>query len=134
MKNKMNKKAWIRITEAFIAVLIILGAVIVILSRAAPVSNISEQVYEKQNSILKMIGNNDSLRGDILNGKNERVNNFILTVIPSSWNFTTVICKPEEICNGNIPFDRDVYSSETLISSNLTLYNIKKLRFSVWVK
>lgn len=134
INKKYDTKAWIRIVEAFFAILIVLGAVVVIMSKQPIQNNIGSDVYDRQANILQIVSNNETLRSDILVGDNSRVNSAISFIIPSSWEFSTAICNPNDICNGDIPLDREVYSSEVLISSNLTYYNVKKLRFFVWVK
>ena len=52
--NKKDRKAWLRIIEAFLAILIIFGAVLVILSRQPEQADISEGVYERQRQILEV--------------------------------------------------------------------------------
>ncbi len=134
MKNK-NKKAWIRITEAVISILIVFGAVLVIMSNQVEKIDISDVVYEKQIQILEIISKNESLRNEVIGGETEEVNKFILKNIPNTWNFTTNICEVDEICNDNTPNDREVYVSETIMSANLTDYpeaRTRKLRFFVW--
>ena len=133
--NKKNTKAWVRIVEAFIAVLIITGAVLVILSRENKTDNSSSsKIYEKQMNILNIIAKNESLRQKIIIGENQEVDNAISLMISNNWNFTTNICNVDEICNAGTPNDRDVYVSEIIVSSNLTQYSPKKLRFFVWIK
>jgi len=134
-----NKKAWIRITEAVISILIVLGAVLVITSNQVEKIDISDVVYEKQVNLLEIISKNESLRNEVIGGETggetEKINEFILKNIPNTWSFTTNICEVDEICNDGTPNDRDVYVSETIISANLTDYPeaiTRKLRFFVW--
>ena len=75
--NKKDRKAWLRIIEAFLAILIIFGAVLVILSRQEQKPDISEGVYERQRQILEIISKNNSLRADIIAGDNTQVNRTI---------------------------------------------------------
>ena len=132
-----NKKAYIRIIESVIAIMIIMGVVLVILSNQVQKVDISEEVYEKQRYIIDVITNNESMRTEIVGGRTETVNDFISKNLPNTWDFTTNICEVEEVCNKNTPNDRDIYVSETIISSNLTDYpnaRSRKLRFFVWRK
>lgn len=135
---RKNKKAWLRIVEAFIAIMIILGAVLVVLSKQTKKADISELVYERQNNILEIIANNESLREGVLSGETEKINNFIGLGLPSNWGYATSLCNIKEICGSSAtPNDRDVYVSETIISANLTDYpdgRTQKLRFFVWRK
>ena len=137
--NTKERKAWLRIVEAFLAILIIFGAVLVILARQPAKADISEDVYETQRQILDVISKNNELRSEIINTTNTqnniKVHTAISSMIPASWNFATNICNLDMICAnpGNYE-NRDVYSTEVLITANLTIYNPKKLRFFVWSK
>jgi len=133
----MNNKAFIRIVEAVIAILIISAVVLIIASNNVQRVDISEEVYDKQRYILDVISNNESMRSEIINDKTDSIDLFISKNIPSSWAFTTNLCGVEEVCNQNTPNDRDLYVSETIISANLTDYpdtELKKLRFFIWRK
>jgi hypothetical protein len=135
MKKKIDRKAWIRIVEAFIAIVIILGAIIIIMSRQPADTDISESVYEKQKQILKIITENEALRNEVLQGENALVNQTIKKMIPTSWDFATSVCPIESVCpNPTAVFDREVYTTEALVMSNLTEHNPRKIRFFVWVK
>jgi len=133
--RKMNKRGWLRIVEAVIAILIIIGSVLVILSRQGTQSNVENEIYQKQKQVLDMISENNSLRGDILIGDNSEVNNAIKNFIPTSWDYSTNICEPTEVCPNPIGiYDKEVYVSEKLITSTLTENNPKKLKLFVWIK
>jgi len=131
--QKKDIKAWLRIVEAFIAILIIIGIVLTILSKQSPGANISESVYEKQRNILNIISKNNGLRVYVLAGNNVEINNVIDDMIPVSWNYATEICELDSICNSaSTPNDKEVYTTEVVITSTLTQYSPKKLRFFVW--
>ena len=135
--QKIDRKAWIRILEVFLAILLMLGAILIIMNRRPVESDISDEVYEKQRQILEIISKNDSLRGKIIIGENTEVNDAISQMLPQSWNFSTNICEINNVCNnpqGSEVFEKDVYSTEVLVTSTLTDYSPKKLRFFVWVK
>jgi len=137
MKNKMNKKAYIRIIEAVLGIMLIMGAILVIFSNQVQKADISDEVYEKQRSILNVVSNNESMRTEIINGDTSMTNEFISKNLPNTWNFTTNICEVDQVCNQGTPNDRDIYVSESIISSNLTNYPngmSKKLRFFIWRK
>ena len=135
--TEKERKGWLRIVEAFLAVLIIIGAVIVILARQEQGPDISDSVYEKQRQILELISKNDDLRAEIVSdsGDKTKVDNFILNLIPSSWDFTTKICELNDICSRPGGYEnKEVYATEIIITSTLTQYSPKKLRFFVWAK
>ncbi|MEK6872432.1 MAG: hypothetical protein AABW90_00285 [Nanoarchaeota archaeon] len=129
-----NKKAWVRIIEAIIGIMVIMAGILYINSKQ-PSKDISDDVYEKQRQILEIIANNEDMRTKIIGGETDSVKEYILKTIPSGWDFTINICEVDQICNQNTPNDRDIYTNEIIISSNLTDYpdkKTKKLMFFVW--
>ena len=133
--TKLDKKAWLRIVEAFLAIVIILGAVLVIMVRQTPKTDISESVYERQGQILDMISKNEELRNEVLVGGKDKIESTILELVPENWNYSINICDLNSICsNPDNVYETEVYSREKMITSNLTKYSLKKLRFFVWMK
>ena len=133
--TKLDKKAWLRIVEAFLAIIIILGAVLVIMVKQEPKTDISESVYERQGQILDIISKNEELRNDILIEKGDQIEIVILELIPGNWNYSINICNITLICPNPIQVhETEVYSREKMVTSNLTKYSPKKLRFFVWMK
>jgi len=129
----MNKKAWIRIVEAFIAILLVMGAILFIFVGQDQIPDISEDVHERQSQILDVIVKNETLRNDIIHEYKGRVDGILENMIPASWDFETKICDVDDLCNLDItPNDRDVYVAERLVTSSLTEYSPKKIRFFVW--
>ena len=53
-----NKRAWLRIVEAVIAVMIVSGAVLVILSRQNVKPDLSDRIHQAQNEVLNIISKN----------------------------------------------------------------------------
>tara|TARA_Y100000310_G_C20604014_1_gene774544 strand:+ start:567 stop:980 length:414 start_codon:yes stop_codon:yes gene_type:complete len=133
--NNKERKAWLRIVEAFLAILIIMGAVLVLLSRQEQSADISQDVYEKQRQILELISKNDDLRQEVILGNDAVVSEAILNLIPSSWDFAINICGLNDICPnpGNYE-NKEIFATEIIITSTLLNYNPKKLRFFVWMK
>jgi len=130
-----NKRGWLRIVEAVIGIMIVMGFLLYFISERNIKTDISGDVNQRQLQILSIISKNDSLRNDILNDNSTQVNIEISKMIPASWNFSTNICLLQDICNrAYTPNDRDVFTEEILITSNLTEYQPKKLRFFVWMK
>lgn len=133
----MNKKGWIRIVEVVLAIMLISAVILIISTKQIKKVDISKNVFEKQGEILSIIGENEELRTEIIGGNEKGVNDLISKTIPNSWSFEVVICNIDEICNKNLPSDKDVYVSEIIVSANLTDYPNeipKKLRFFIWSK
>ena len=135
-----NKKAWLRIVEAVIAIVIIFGVLLVVISKQSSVVSVGDDVYERQSQILDVISSREDLRELILQGNEdekivEEVDNEIAKLVPNNWEFATKVCRLDRICSNPVDiFDKDVYVSERLITSNLTNYNPKKLKIFVWGK
>ncbi len=138
--NMKNKKAWIRIVEALIGIMIIMSAVLFLVSKQTAKSDISEEVYEKQRQILEAISNNEEMRKQIIEepeeDKTKLADAYILKNLPNTWASKTIICDIDKICAPEeIPTDRDIYVSETIISATLTNYQkSSKLMFFIWRK
>ena len=133
--NEKDRKAWIRIVEAFLAILIITGVLLIVIARQPSRVDISQSVYEKQRQILDVVSKNDILREDIIErDDNTNVDVKIGKMAPSSWGFETKICPMDNICSSdNAPSEKEIYTTEVVISSTLETYSPKKLRFFVWM-
>lgn len=134
-----NKKAWLKVVEAFIAILIIIGTILYIMNTFAPKKDISESVYEKERYILDSITKEELLRAKILNApidsSDTTVDLTIKNMIPNAWDFETKICDLNSICESiKSPRDRDIYVSEIVVSSNTQKYEPRKIRLFVWMK
>ncbi len=137
--KSMNNKGWVRIIEVFLAIMIILGAILIIASKRGPKSDISDSVYQTQRSILDLMSKNTTLRNEIIETSqrknNPMVQSFIYDLAPIGWEYSTNICELAEVCpNPKDIYYTDVYSTEIIITSNLTDYSPKKVRFFAWIK
>lgn len=134
-RKRMNKFGWLKVLEAVIAITLLIGVLLYIMSTSAPVKDISAVANEKETYILDTISKDNVLRSDIVAGNNEKVNLTVAKMLPASWDFETRICNLTDICNsisGRMPFDKDVYANEVVISSTDTKYSPKKLRLFIW--
>jgi len=131
-----NKKAWLRIAEAFIAIIIMIGVIFVILaSRVGNKYDKSSVIYNLQEAILNEIENNNNLREDVLENRVDNINNFIESRIPKNFDFAINICGLNEVCpNPSDSYREDVYVNEVVISASLSKYEPKKLRLFMWEK
>ncbi|MEK6871595.1 MAG: hypothetical protein AABX16_01695 [Nanoarchaeota archaeon] len=137
-RKRMNKRGWIIIVESFIAILIITTAFLLIHSKnSGDASSVSEEIYNRQRSILEVIAYNESLRNEIITRNNLTVHEFIEKNINPQWNYLFNICSLNDICNSGIPTDRDIYVSETIISATPTNFpgqQATKVRLFFWKK
>jgi len=134
LKRKKGKRGIIRVLEAIISIVILLGFIIVVLSNNVQSPDTSENVYRIQHQVLREVANNYTIRIDVLNGITASAINYIGDRIsPFPLNFSTTLCKPEESCRCSAcPTDREIYADEIIISTNLTDYSPKKLVLFFW--
>jgi len=137
MKIKKNKKAWIKIVEAFIAVLLVLSVALVIISRQKLETNRDEEIARLLKYTLDYSSQNELLRNSVLSNNNTEINNRIQKIIPAWINFSSAICSINEVCTNPAGYiEKTVYSDSTIIVANLTYYseNAKKLQIFFWEK
>jgi len=129
-----NKKGWLRIIEAFIAILLILGVFVVIYSKVIDRPQKSDYIYNLEKGILDEISFNPDLRAAVLNMNviNEAKLKTFIIARTAGFNFTIKICEPEDICSMET-YKKEVYSSERVISSTLEEYRPKKLKIFMWL-
>ncbi|MFA5061331.1 MAG: hypothetical protein WC494_03380 [Candidatus Pacearchaeota archaeon] len=139
----VNKRGWIRILEATIAVLIVSSVLIMIYSGHPERVDLSEEISSLQKSILNEISSDNNLRSHVLNsevGSNyEMLVQHIEGKIPSQLNFSLKICSLSEAsCKLDEDIfktlvDKEVFVEEIIISTDLSTYNPKKVRLFVWM-
>ncbi len=137
----INKKAWIRIIEAFVAILLISIFLLIILNQNhIEKKDFSSEIYENQVSILTEIELNSSLRNEILG----------LTNLPVKWtNFPEdirkkinekkldyLICEAKICVSGSECLEefgaKDIYVKSVIITANLTDYKPRQLKLFCW--
>ncbi len=140
-----NKKAWLRIVEATIAVLIIASVLFVMIARTPKTSN-EDQIHETQRFVLEQINKNDTLRTRILEYDFtapdptiiDDVNDEVEAILPPNFDFDVNICQVNDVCGmDSIPQNiekKQVYADEILITSTLTSYKPRKLKLYIWNK
>jgi len=143
-----NKRGWIRIVEAFVAILLITGVLLVLINKGyIGGKDISEKVYAFQLSALREIQLNDNLRNEVLNVPNSviplesnlpgfppTVKSAIVKKTPSYLECKSKICFAERICSLDSYVEKDVYAEAVVISANLTNYNPRQVKIFCWGK
>jgi hypothetical protein len=126
----MNKKGIIKIIEASVAILIV--ASILFISYNKSVVGRTTDYSENARDILEELANNVSLRNVVLGNGN--VDSFIDSKLPTHLNYEARICEVNAACGISSLPSGDVYSGERIISSNLSIYDPKKVRLFLWEK
>lgn len=146
---RSNKRGLVRIIEAFIAVLLVAGVLLFVVSKNNDISGAREEKIEDlQRSVLQEIARNDQFRAKILALNDEmeitstqpaeltdiwtQIRDRIDKGSSGSLDFRVKVCKLENICALNNYPETDVYSKSIAITSNITDYSPKQLKLWVW--
>ena len=143
-----GKGGWIRIVEAFVAILIIAGALLVVIDRqASDNSGIEQEVYEQQIAILRAIELDGASREGILNIPGEdiplssnqpgfpaAVTGQLATRIPENLECSAKICALEKVCVMDEYLEKNVYAASVAIAANDETYAPKQLKLFCWLK
>lgn len=147
----VNKRGWIKIVEAVVAILIILGVILVIVNRGnTPKEDISEKVYNAEYLILREIELDQNLREEILNVNETRlpvewmefdsiglsnVKTKIFNKSPDYLGCEAKLCKLNAtICAIDKYPDKDLYAKSIAITTSLDIYSPRQLKLFCWVK
>ncbi len=138
----MNKKGWIRIVEAFIAILLVAGVVLTITMGEFIQRKDSSEIYDAQLGMLRDIQVNDILRQAILDAPNVDLddNNFpggvktkIETLTPTYLECKAKICAIGVECDMELD-EEEIYVQSVAIIATSTTYGPKQLKLFCWEK
>ena len=135
-----TKRAWLRIFEAFVAVLIVFGVVLVLLARQRVVEvSVTQQTSDAMSKVLEYVSRDDRLRAEVLVGNLSGVDALMKNVAPGGMSYTLKNCTYNSICAYNEGMSGclvrgEVYSQERLIVANLTYKpeEAVKLKIFMW--
>jgi len=138
-----NKKGFMSILEATIAIGLIIGMVFFILQeRDLSEEESFKQIYSDELSILRYVQANETLRASILNVTASTywdnssfpaiTKTGISAKIPSYLECKTKICPINEACSIEGYIEKDVYVQSAFISANATTYSPKEIRLFCW--
>lgn len=138
MVKMKNNRGWIRIVEAFIAILLVAGVLLVVINRGyIGKADISDQVYETELAVLREIQLDGGLRIQILNADIEGnvpvdIVNKINERIPDYLTCKSKICELEVICEMDKYIDKDVYAQAVAIATEGDNPNFRQLKLFCW--
>ena len=142
---KNNRKGWIKIVEAFTAILLIAGIFLVILEKGQiQKEDPAEKIYQSEVEALKKIQQNETLREMILSVAGPLpvnsssfpigLENAINSEIPNYLDCEKLICVFNGECIFYLNSEKDIYARSVTISSTLNEYNPRQLKLFCWVK
>src|SRR3989344_6656143 len=131
----VNKKGFLRILEAILAVLIILSALLFVVMKNSSqnLENSSDALCKEAEGILDEISKNNTLRENVLDQNDLAIKEFLKSRISNPLvDYRVKICNPDELCSLNEGgLDKlDVCASERLITTtpSRTAFQPKKLK------
>lgn len=146
-----DKRGWIRIVEAVIALLLILGVLLFVINKGyfRSEGSISSKVYGDQIAILRGIELNQDLRFEILNAKwpteenqlswngiPQIVKDKIISTTPAYLNCTAKLCELDKICilsDAETPTKvGNIYSQAVAIAAEQNIYQPRQLKLFCW--
>jgi len=148
MKNIIKDRGgWIEIVEAFVAVLLVAGVILIVLNRGGfQKTEISEKVYQAELSILREIESNDTLREDIVLAEEPmpvewgdvrfptEVKKRIIIRTPNYLTCIGKICNMNQTCVTEETDEGDIYSQAVAIISTLQNITFRKLNLFCWTR
>jgi hypothetical protein len=142
----MKKRGWIKIVEAFIAVILVAGVLLIVISQGyIGKKDISSQVYDIEISVLREVQLNDTLRDDVLgavppiesddSGFPQRIIDKINSRVPEFLECKSKICWLNESCDLDESPKKNVYAEAVAITTSLETpkeEQLKKLKLFCW--
>jgi hypothetical protein len=138
----MEKKGWIKIVEAFVAVLLITGILLIVLNKGSISKNDnSQEIYENEQGILIEIQLNNSLAEEIFdigtlpvewNNFPANVKNKIISETKSYLNCEAKICDVNEVCVLSQGDEKSVYVQSAIFT--LDENDPRQLKLFCWKK
>lgn len=139
-----NKKGWIKILEAFIAILLITTVLLIVIKQGYfGEKDISSQVYDIEIAILREIQLNNNLRNEVLNSETplewdnfpEILKEKINSRTPSYLECEAKICQLRDNCELSEYPEKDVYAQAAAITKTLDTpenTELKQLKLFCW--
>ena len=135
-----NKRGWLRIMEATIAITILAGVLITIYSVNRSPVDLSESVYVLQDEFLRDVENSYNYRQWVLNEDISNLTDLASGYFPSYLNYSIVLCGlTEEVTPCKLDGDtylavqdKNLYVSQTIIATDIETYSPKILKIYNW--
>jgi len=141
-----NKRGWITILEATIAVMLVSGVLVVVYVRqGTDDSPVQDYIFSLQRQILSDISARSDLRTFVLEENETALNVFVGSKVPSAYRYSLKVCRLEsdtDFCRLNTTEvietrEKDLFAEEIVVSSELgngtnPLYEPMKVRLFIW--
>ena len=132
-----NKRGWIKIVEAFVAILLLVSILVIFITSKSTHSNEDKIFYEKERLILTQIQINETLRNLVISSNPpinsteinfpQEVFNVTLNHFPQTVDCLMKICSSNSTCNLDIDSKNQIYVQERIIVGNSSTYSPKTI-------
>ena len=134
-----NKRGWIKIVEAFLAIILITGALLIVVEqRRSGIEENEQKIYDAETEILREIELNSQMRTQVLGvedaelGKDgnvpQEIEEYMEEGLPDNLYCEFKICELDKICSLDNYADTNVYSQSVAITTNTTTYSPRQLK------
>ncbi len=137
----IEKRGWIKIVEAFVAILLITGILLTIINKGyVEREDISQEVYDMEIGILREIQLDSVLRQDILDSgfgdAPQSVQDKVNEKKSSYLDCDSQVCDINTDCNSGLANsqEKDVYAQSTIITATTQDYKPRYIKLFCWVK
>jgi hypothetical protein len=135
--NRMDKKGFLRVVEASIAIIIIMSVLFVFYTNSREQKSLD--LSERSRDVLLELSRNVSLRNDVLDydvtlqGAPGSVEELVDLKIFEAYLETEIrVCDIDQVCGRSTVVERDVFSGERIISADLIEFKPRKVRLFIW--
>jgi len=135
----MNKRGWLRIVEASLAIIIVLTVLFIISQKTRPLQS-PQDMTDKAKAILDEIASTPSLRESVVlypsaETTRDTLNAFLRRRLPDTTiNYELRICPLTDVCGKTEYVSGDVYVAERVISTVVEsqAYSPQKIKLFLW--
>lgn len=150
-KSKMtlikNKRGWLMIMEAFIAIMFFLGFSIYMIQRQTPKVDIGEEIAKQARYVIKAAAHDNEVRNAVIGRNNCSVKNFVyqqLRQYAPYLDYHVKLCDPGMSCRitygekqdykakGTDLEKKEIYADDYLFSANLTVFRPTVMKIFLW--
>ena len=159
--KRREKKGWIKIVEAFVSILLVVGVLLIVINKGYIGRDVSLEIYEAELSILRGIQVDDSLRNDILvSNKSGYDSSVDESPLPIDWEYfdnneqrmlqgvkdkineqvpdylecKAKICELSDVCLLDEITENEIYTQHATITANYAVFSPRQLKLFCWIK
>lgn len=147
--RKKNKKAWVKMVEVFISIMLMTASIVLVLSKNVFSGEEMKEIDGQMTSTLRTIQINETFRSEIIDYAGElpvewesfessgldETQDKIIEKTPENLECQAKLCSLNDACmNDDAPTDRNIYSKAAYISADLDTYNPRQLKLFCWRK